>query len=197
MNEVPAAPYRLSLVGASWYEPLDASVRAHHKAIDASKSQSNVQVQVRGMWLQMRPRSTNFLFSASAEACLRLRYRQACSTCSKCSACPWREPEALRNGWVQCSCQPGDAGLLGRKACLWSVPHAKMGTRAVLQVFERYQKERVAFVSAVAEMSKSPQVEFSMPMPLVLQNACGYILNLVVLYRMSRLFSRPAQCRCC
>ena len=33
-----------------------------------------------------------------------------------------------------------------------------MGTRAVLQVFERYQKERVAFVSAVAEISKSPQV---------------------------------------
>lgn len=33
-----------------------------------------------------------------------------------------------------------------------------MATRAVLQTFERYQKERVAFVSAVAEMSKSPQV---------------------------------------
>lgn len=33
-----------------------------------------------------------------------------------------------------------------------------MGTRAVLQVFERYQKERVAFVSAVAEIAKSPQV---------------------------------------
>ena len=33
-----------------------------------------------------------------------------------------------------------------------------MGTRAVLQVFERYQKERVAFVSAIAELSKSPQV---------------------------------------
>ncbi|KAA6426063.1 MAG: sperm-associated antigen 6 [Trebouxia sp. A1-2] len=32
-----------------------------------------------------------------------------------------------------------------------------MGTRAVLQVFERYQKERVAFVSAVAEIAKSPQ----------------------------------------
>ena len=36
-----------------------------------------------------------------------------------------------------------------------------MGTRAVLQVFERYQKERVAFVSAVAEISKSPQVRDS------------------------------------
>ncbi|DBA77500.1 hypothetical protein WJX77_001185 [Trebouxia sp. C0004] len=32
-----------------------------------------------------------------------------------------------------------------------------MGTRAVLQVFERYQKERVAFVSAVSEIAKSPQ----------------------------------------
>jgi hypothetical protein len=33
-----------------------------------------------------------------------------------------------------------------------------MATRAVLQTFERYQKERVAFVGTVAEMSKSPQV---------------------------------------
>lgn len=33
-----------------------------------------------------------------------------------------------------------------------------MATRAVLQAFERYQKERVTFVSAVAEMAKSPQV---------------------------------------
>lgn len=33
-----------------------------------------------------------------------------------------------------------------------------MATRAVLQTFERYQKERVAFVSAVAEMAKNPQV---------------------------------------
>ena len=32
----------------------------------------------------------------------------------------------------------------------------------MLQVFERYQKERVAFVSAVAEMSKSPQVQFAL-----------------------------------
>jgi hypothetical protein len=32
-----------------------------------------------------------------------------------------------------------------------------MATRAVLQTFERYQKERVAFVTAVAEMAKSPQ----------------------------------------
>ncbi|WIA21450.1 hypothetical protein OEZ85_000659 [Tetradesmus obliquus] len=32
-----------------------------------------------------------------------------------------------------------------------------MATRAVLQAFERYQKERVAFVTAVAEMAKSPQ----------------------------------------
>lgn len=31
-------------------------------------------------------------------------------------------------------------------------------TRGVLTVFERYQKERVAFVSAVAEMAKNPQV---------------------------------------
>jgi hypothetical protein len=33
-----------------------------------------------------------------------------------------------------------------------------MAVRAVLQTFERYQKERVAFVSAVAEMAKNPQV---------------------------------------
>jgi hypothetical protein len=33
-----------------------------------------------------------------------------------------------------------------------------MATRAVLQTFERYQKERVAFVTAVAEMAKNPQV---------------------------------------
>ncbi len=33
-----------------------------------------------------------------------------------------------------------------------------MATRAVLQTFEKYQKERVAFVSAVAEMAKNPQV---------------------------------------
>jgi hypothetical protein len=36
---------------------------------------------------------------------------------------------------------------------------ASMATRAVLQTFERYQKERVAFVSQVAEMAKSPQVK--------------------------------------
>ena len=34
-----------------------------------------------------------------------------------------------------------------------------MATRAVLQTFERYQKERVAFVTAVAEMAKNPQVQ--------------------------------------
>ncbi len=33
-----------------------------------------------------------------------------------------------------------------------------MATRAVLQTFEKYQKERVAFVTAVAEMAKNPQV---------------------------------------
>lgn len=36
-----------------------------------------------------------------------------------------------------------------------------MATRAVLQCFERYQKERVAFVSSIAEMAKSPQVKHS------------------------------------
>ncbi len=39
--------------------------------------------------------------------------------------------------------------------------HAKMATRAVLQTFEKYQKERVAFVTAVAEMAKNPQVRVS------------------------------------
>jgi hypothetical protein len=38
-----------------------------------------------------------------------------------------------------------------------STTATNMATRAVLQTFERYQKERVAFVSAVAEMAKSPQ----------------------------------------
>lgn len=33
-----------------------------------------------------------------------------------------------------------------------------MATRAVLAAFERFQKERTAFVSTVAEMAKSPQV---------------------------------------
>ena len=33
-----------------------------------------------------------------------------------------------------------------------------MATRAVLQVFEVYQKERVAFVTAVTEMAKKPPV---------------------------------------
>lgn len=33
-----------------------------------------------------------------------------------------------------------------------------MATRAVLQAFERFQRERVAFVSSVAEMAKNPQV---------------------------------------
>ena len=33
-----------------------------------------------------------------------------------------------------------------------------MGTRAVLQAFERYQRERVAFAAGVAEMAKGPQV---------------------------------------
>lgn len=33
-----------------------------------------------------------------------------------------------------------------------------MATRAVLQTFERYQKERVSFVTQVAEMAKNPQV---------------------------------------
>ena len=34
----------------------------------------------------------------------------------------------------------------------------RMATRAVLQTFERYQKERVSFVTTVAEMAKNPQV---------------------------------------
>ena len=43
-----------------------------------------------------------------------------------------------------------------------------MATRAVLQTFERYQKERVAFVSTVAEMAKAPQARAlqAVPRPL-------------------------------
>lgn len=36
-----------------------------------------------------------------------------------------------------------------------------MATRAVLQTFERYQKERVAFVTQVAEMARNPQVRIA------------------------------------
>jgi hypothetical protein len=57
---------------------------------------------------------------------------------------------------------PGSLLLLSREdpiSCLGKKQYrTNMATRAVLQTFERYQKERVAFVSAVAEMSKSPQV---------------------------------------
>lgn len=71
-----------------------------------------------------------------------------------------------------------------------------MGTRAVLQVFERYQKERVAFVSAVAEMSKSPQVR------AISAHASNFLQNFVFTLslacrRMLRPFSKQAQCRCC
>jgi hypothetical protein len=40
-----------------------------------------------------------------------------------------------------------------------------MGTRAVLQAFERYQRERVAFAAGVAEMAKGPQVPPSAAQP--------------------------------
>jgi len=36
-----------------------------------------------------------------------------------------------------------------------------MSQRLVLQVFEKYQKERVAFVTAVAEMATRPQVRWA------------------------------------
>lgn len=48
-----------------------------------------------------------------------------------------------------------------------------MGTRAVLQVFERYQKERVAFVSAIAELSKSAQVAQTVHAVLHFQHICS------------------------
>jgi len=38
-----------------------------------------------------------------------------------------------------------------------------MSARTVLTVFEKYQKERVAFVTAVAEMATRPQVIFPQP----------------------------------
>ena len=41
-----------------------------------------------------------------------------------------------------------------------------MGTRAVLQTFERYQKERVSFVTTVAEMAKNPQVQSALQIEL-------------------------------
>lgn len=33
-----------------------------------------------------------------------------------------------------------------------------MGSRAILTVFEKFQRERVAFASEVAELAKNPQV---------------------------------------
>ena len=45
-----------------------------------------------------------------------------------------------------------------------------MATRAVLQTFERYQKERVAFVTAVAEMAKNAQVR-------CWEHVCGFAVD--------------------
>ena len=54
-----------------------------------------------------------------------------------------------------------------------------MGTRSVLQVFETYQRERVTFVTAVAEMAKSPPVRASAALlraPFVLNSLCYIVL---------------------
>lgn len=45
----------------------------------------------------------------------------------------------------------------------YSTESISMATRAVLTAFERYQKERTAFVSTVAEMAKGPQARNVVP----------------------------------
>lgn len=57
-----------------------------------------------------------------------------------------------------------------------------MATRAVLQTFERYQKERVAFVTSVAEMAKNPQVRHAVSQITCAKHltAPGNMLNDVV-----------------
>ncbi len=70
-----------------------------------------------------------------------------------------------------------------------------MATRAVLQTFEKYQKERVSFVTTVAEMAKNPQVrllselgESSPPTSW----AARFVAR-----RTSRLCRTPAPWPCC
>lgn len=62
-----------------------------------------------------------------------------------------------------------------------------MGTRAVLQVFEKYQKERVAFVTAIAELSKSPQVGEAGACRLILPARLLQVLTVVVLQNVEAL----------
>lgn len=64
-----------------------------------------------------------------------------------------------------------------------------MATRAVLQVFEKFQKERVAFVSAVAEMAKNPQVS-------VHQHMHGTCWLCAAQIRMHGAFSRNLYLAC-
>ena len=49
-----------------------------------------------------------------------------------------------------------------------------MAARLVVQTFERYQRERVAFVQAVSEMAKSPQARPAGPFrsPLLRMTLC-------------------------
>lgn len=60
-----------------------------------------------------------------------------------------------------------------------------MATRAVLQVFEKYQKERVTFVTTVAEMAKNPQVRWSQQPARALIYARGHIIYSI----LSRIMS--------
>lgn len=46
----------------------------------------------------------------------------------------------------------------GRQSRCFCSAVSKMGSRAILTVFEKYQRERVAFASEVAELAKNPQV---------------------------------------
>ncbi len=55
-----------------------------------------------------------------------------------------------------------------------------MGTRAVLQAFERYQRERVAFAAGVVEMAKGPQVPPCAPQPQRTPSRAPYLCALVL-----------------
>lgn len=67
----------------------------------------------------------------------------------------------------------------GRR-CAQAVRASAMGTRAVLQAFERYQRERVAFAAGVVEMAKGPQVPPCAPQPQRTPSRAPYLCALVL-----------------
>ena len=79
-------------------------------------------------------------------------------TCKQCVRKPdTRKLITLRRALLRACRQSSDLAT-ARCALRPSRAHLQaMGTRLVLQAFERYQKERVAFVSSMAEMAKDVQ----------------------------------------